>query len=139
MRESYVPEEVETSLSGPIKSSLKDPFLRYHRQSTYTDAFGEVKPFHIRGFTLQPCWLDPVGKNGNFYGESTYEKDYEWPKESTKMPRIPLKSTISWGILPILGTSGNNKDIFPKKEIKMDEKKLESGFDKKKVVPVIKK
>lgn len=132
-------KEVETSLSGPIRSSLKDPFLRYHRQSAYTDAFGDVKPFHIHGYSLQPCWLDPVGKNGHFYGKSTYEKDYDWPEKSFNMTIIPLMSTISWGILPLLGTNRNDKGVIPRREIKMDEKKLECGDDEKKIVTDIKK
>lgn len=55
------------------------------------------------------------------------------------MPRIPLASTISWGILPLLGTNSKNKDICPKKEIKIDEQKLDSVLVKKKVDPIVKK
>lgn len=80
-----------------------------------------------------------MGKNGPFYGKSTYEKDYDWPDESFKMPRIPLVSTISWGILPLLSTNSKDKGDIPKREIKMDEKKLERSDNKKKIVPDIKK
>lgn len=55
------------------------------------------------------------------------------------MPRIPLVSTISWGILPLLGTNNSKKDISPKKEIKMDGRKLDCVLVKKKVDPLIKK
>ena len=137
-RQPFVLEEVKTSLWGPVKSSLLDPSFRYHRQSTYTDAFGELKPFQIRICTQERSWLDPVGKRGDFYGESTYELDFVWPEIPSKMPRIPLTSTISWGILPILGKNEDQKQVTFKKETRIKARTSKNGSEKKKINPEIK-
>ncbi|GIY19035.1 hypothetical protein CDAR_208291 [Caerostris darwini] len=98
---------------GTISVPTPKPRLRYHKQSYYTDTF--QKPL-TKTATIVPAvesrWRRPIGKTGEFYGKTTYERHYPWPTNVLKMEDYklpPAEPTVGLGIIPILGTSPRDK------------------------------
>ncbi|GBN96690.1 hypothetical protein AVEN_260908-1 [Araneus ventricosus] len=105
-RQICSPPPDRLSVEGPLDSPPPKPRLRYHRQSTYTDVFDKHPLSSVTTPKIESLWRYPVGKHGDFSGESTYERVHRWPskverQEECKPP--PLISTMGLGIIPILG------------------------------------
>ncbi|PRD21928.1 UNVERIFIED_CONTAM: hypothetical protein NCL1_50478 [Trichonephila clavipes] len=102
------------SVEGPLQTPPPKPRLRYHKQSSYVDTFIEEPLTTVKAPAIESTWSDPVGKYGDFIGESTYERQFQWPSK-IQLPKVyvppHLKSTIGMAIIPLLGT-GDREDIM---------------------------
>ncbi|XP_035209004.1 uncharacterized protein LOC118183530 isoform X2 [Stegodyphus dumicola] len=90
-------------VGGSQESPPRKPRLKYHKQSSYTDTFVKFPQVFSRVQKPDSGWLDPVGKYGDFKGDSSYEEDFQWPRMQERTKVFPLVSTVGMGILPLLG------------------------------------
>ncbi|GFT20630.1 uncharacterized protein NPIL_81901 [Nephila pilipes] len=113
------------SVEGSLQSPPIKPRLRYHKQSNYTDVFTKQPLTTVRAPEIESRWIDPIGKYGEFLGESIYERTFKWPtkiKKPEEHKKPILQSSIGMGIIPLLG-SRDGKEL---KEESTKEEQLET-------------
>ncbi|KAG8199607.1 hypothetical protein JTE90_009443 [Oedothorax gibbosus] len=117
--EPYSPPKSHISVDGPLQPPPPKPRLKYHRQSSYTDAYVTFPTKYEKPKKPESEWNEPIGKIGELVEESMYEKDFEWPGQTAKAEKLPpLISTLGLGILPIVEKERTKIKIFPEKEFK---------------------
>lgn len=108
----YSPPKGQISVEGPLQSPPPKPRLRYHRQSSYTDAYVQFPLTLDKAEKPVSEWSEPIGKYGDFVGESMYERYFEWLPKTVQAERLPpLVSTGGLGMLPIMESKEKNRKL----------------------------